>query len=145
MAIDTSEEFFAVLEKSKLLDPTKLAEARAAGGEHAAATTVARALAKAKLLTRWQAGQLLAGRSTFFLGKYKLIDLLGRGAMGGVFLAEHVTMNRLVALKTISRKIARTPPRWNASSPRPGPSPRSTIRTSSRPIVSTLRVIATTW
>ncbi len=47
---------------------------------------------------------MLAGRSSFYLGKYRLIELLGRGGMGSVFLGQHVTMNRRVALKIISRQ-----------------------------------------
>jgi len=109
MAIDTAEEFFSVLEKSKLLEAEQLAEARSLIGEGDDAKTVARTLVTAELITRWQAAQLLAGRSSFFLGKYKLIDLLGRGGMGGVFLGEHVTMNRRVALKTISRQVRKDP------------------------------------
>ena len=99
-------EFFAVLEKSKLLTPEQLADARKAAPNGEDATEVARALARDGVITRWQAGQLLAGRSAFFLGKYKLIELLGRGGMGSVFLGEHVMMNRRVALKILSKQIS---------------------------------------
>ncbi len=67
---------------------------------------IARNLVHQNLLTRWQAAQLLAGRSFFYLGKYRLIELLGRGEMGSVFLAEHVTMSRRVVLKVISREVS---------------------------------------
>jgi len=107
MAVESAEEFFAILEKSKLLTPSQLAEARRVASDTEDPTAIARTLAKQGLISRWQAGQLLAGRSSFFLGKYRLIELLGRGGMGGVFLAEHVTMNRRVALKTISRQVSR--------------------------------------
>ncbi len=107
MAVISAEEFFAVLEKSKLLTPSQLAEARRVAGDTEDPTAIARNLAKQDIISRWQAGQLLAGRSSFFLGKYRLIELLGRGGMGGVFLAEHVTMNRRVALKTISRQVSK--------------------------------------
>lgn len=107
MAVISAEEFFAVLEKSKLLTPSQLAEARDVAGDSDDPTTIARNLARQGIISRWQAGQLLAGRSSFFLGKYRLIELLGRGGMGGVFLAEHVTMNRRVALKTISRQVSK--------------------------------------
>ena len=50
---------------------------------------------------------MLAGRTILFVGKYKLIRLLGRGGMANVFLAEHVTMNRRVALKFISRQLGK--------------------------------------
>ena len=42
------------------------------------------------LLTKFQAGQLLKGKHRgFVLGKYKLLDRIGMGGMGQVFLAEH--------------------------------------------------------
>lgn len=109
MAMTTDADFFALLEKSNLLSTEQLAEARALAAPGADPRTIARALAQKGMLTRWQAGQLLAGRSTFFLGKYKLIDLLGRGGMGHVFLGSHVTMNRRVALKIISRAVSKNP------------------------------------
>ncbi len=109
MTISTSEEFFAVLRRSKLLEPEQLAEADSIAGECDDAKSAAKALVNAELITRWQAGQLLAGRGSFFLGKYKLIELLGRGGMGGVFLGRHVTMNRPVALKIVSRQVGKDP------------------------------------
>jgi serine/threonine protein kinase len=109
MAIATSEDFFTVLEKSRLLEAAELDKARQLAGDAGDPTSAARLLAKEGLITRWQAGQLLAGRSAFFLGKYKLIDLLGRGGMGSVFLAEHCTMNRRVALKIIAKHVAQDP------------------------------------
>ncbi|MBU4400721.1 MAG: serine/threonine protein kinase [Planctomycetes bacterium] len=109
MAVTTAEEFFAVLQKSKLLTPSQLAQAREAAQEGDAPKTIAKRLARRELITRWQAGQLLAGRSSFYLGKYRLIELLGRGGMGTVFLGRHVTMNRLVALKIISRQVGKDP------------------------------------
>lgn len=109
MAVTTAEEFFAVLQKSKLLTPSQLAQAREAAQEGDAPKTIAKRLARRELITRWQAGQLLAGRSSFYLGKYRLIELLGCGGMGTVFLGRHVTMNRLVALKIISRQVGKDP------------------------------------
>ena len=109
MAVTTAEEFFAVLQKSKLLTPSQLAQARKAAQKGDDPKTIAKRLARRELITRWQAGQLLAGRSSFYLGKYRLIELLGRGGMGHVFLGRHVTMNRLVALKIISRQVGKDP------------------------------------
>jgi len=109
MAITTAESFLSLLEKSKLLGAQQLAQAHEAAQQADGAKALAKSLVRAKLLTRWQAGQLLAGRSTFLLGKYKLIDLLGSGGIGRVFLAEHTTMSRPVVLKIISKQLGRDP------------------------------------
>lgn len=109
MAITTADSFLDLLDKSKLLTSEKSAEARDAVGPSDDAKQLAKTLVQQELLTWWQAAQLLAGRSSFFLGKYKLIELLGRGGMGSVFFAEHTTMNRPVALKIISKQLKQDP------------------------------------
>jgi serine/threonine protein kinase len=109
MAVGTVDEFLAVLERSRLLKPEQNADVQRLAKEAPDAITLAKTLARENILTRWQAGQLLAGRSTFFLGKYKLLELLGKGGMGSVFLGEHVMMNRRVALKIIPRHIGKDP------------------------------------
>jgi serine/threonine protein kinase len=109
MAVSSAEQFFAVLTKSKLLSPAQTAEARSLAAGITDPVTVAKRLARQRLITRWQAGQLMAGRSSFYLGKYRLIELLGGGGMGRVFLAQHVGLNRRVALKTIARQVGRDP------------------------------------
>ena len=43
------------------------------------------------------------------LGEYLLLERIGAGGMGEVFRAEHRTMNRHVAVKILSRKIADNP------------------------------------
>ncbi len=106
MAVTSAKELVALLEKSGLLIPAQLVRARNMAADDENPRTFARNLVHQNLLTRWQAGQLLAGRSSFYLGKYRLIELLGRGGMGGVFLAEHVTMNRRVVLRVISLQVS---------------------------------------
>ncbi|HEY2251886.1 MAG TPA: protein kinase, partial [Planctomycetaceae bacterium] len=59
---------------------------------------------KRNLLTRWQADKLLQGKHKgFFLGKYRLISLLGSGGMSQVYLAEHILMRRRVAIKVLPK------------------------------------------
>jgi serine/threonine protein kinase len=59
------------------------------------------------LLTKFQADQLSLGRyKGFFLGKYKILQPLGRGGMGTVFLGEHVVMKHRVAIKVLPAKLA---------------------------------------
>ena len=111
MAVSTVDEYLSALEKSKLLDSQQFVEAQRLAGESSDAAALARALARENLVSRWQAGTLLAlgQRAQLRLGKYKLIQRLGKGGMGTVFLAQHVTMNRRVALKVVPRSIAENP------------------------------------
>jgi serine/threonine protein kinase len=62
-------------------------------------------LVERKVLTPWQVEELRKGRNQFLVGKYRLLAELGRGGMAQVFLAEHVTMERRVAIKLISSKL----------------------------------------
>lgn len=53
------------------------------------------------ILNRWQSQQLLAGRTRFTLGSYKIYDSLGHGGMGQVFKARHIVLDRIVAVKVL--------------------------------------------
>ncbi len=70
---------------------------------------IAKALASWKLLTKFQAKNLLMGRTGgYFLGPYKILDQLGQGGMGRVYKAMHQTMNRVVALKVLTPQLVNT-------------------------------------
>ena len=65
---------------------------------------VADQLVEAGLLTSWQCSKLMEGRHKgFFLKKYKLLGHLGTGGMSSVYLAEHVLMQRRVAIKVLPK------------------------------------------
>jgi serine/threonine protein kinase len=64
---------------------------------------VADRLVQEKLLTPFQARELLAGRKRFRLGQYTVLDEVARGGMGQVFRAEHAMMGREVAVKVLPR------------------------------------------
>jgi serine/threonine protein kinase len=90
-----------------LVDPRALdawvAKARKRGKLPATAPQLAALLVQHQTLTTFQAEQLLAGRWRNFVihKKYRVLDLLGAGRAGGVFLCEHVDMKRRVAIKMI--------------------------------------------
>ncbi len=60
-------------------------------------------LVRHRLLTDYQAARVEA-RTTFglVLGNYRVLDRLGAGAMGVVFMAEHMDMRRQVAVKVLA-------------------------------------------
>ncbi len=100
-----------VILASGLLDEPQLAAVEGSvrmGGEPAESAdprgfdkAVAQECVRKKLLTKFQARELLAGRRRFTLGQYRILDEIGRGGMGQVFKAEHVMMKRAVAVKVL--------------------------------------------
>jgi autotransporter-associated beta strand protein len=75
------------------------------------ARPLAEALVREKLLTQFQCNLLLSGKSRNLriAGKYRLLDRLGQGGMGLVYLCEHILMKRLVALKVLPTNLASEP------------------------------------
>jgi serine/threonine protein kinase len=53
------------------------------------------------VLTRYQADQILAGRTKFKLGPYIVTDWIGQGGMGQVYKAVHQVMGRESAVKVL--------------------------------------------
>ncbi|MEO1990968.1 MAG: serine/threonine-protein kinase [Pirellulales bacterium] len=66
-----------------------------------------------KILTKFQARELLSGHTRFTLGQYRMLSEIGRGGMGQVFKAEHVLMKRIVAVKVLP--LSKANPRTEAA------------------------------
>lgn len=105
MATTTVNAFLSTLRRSNLLTSEQMAVANSIGTDEDSVAT-ARDLVKRGWLTEWQARQLLAGKSKLFLGKYKLLDVLGQGGMGAVLKAESTTLRRIVALKVLAKNVS---------------------------------------
>ena len=101
----STESFIAVVRKSGLVEHERLSRFVAESSDISDATQLAERLVAANLLTKWQTEKLLQGKHRgYFLGKYKLLSLLGKGGMSSVFLAEHLLMRRRCALKVLPSK-----------------------------------------
>ena len=103
------ENFIAVLRKSGLVESDRLlrelnqSAPPITGWE--TAEQIADRMIALNLVTKWQSEKLLLGKHRgYFLGKYKLLSLLGKGGMSSVYLAEHLLMRRHCALKVLPAK-----------------------------------------
>lgn len=100
-------EFIDVLARSNLLEKRQLDVYlnKLAGDAQPPASPrqLAQLMIRDGVLTVLQSGLLLRGKWKNFVvsGKYKLLEHLGTGGMGSVYLCEHVLMKRRVAIKVL--------------------------------------------
>ena len=80
----TSDRLLELLQLSNLLTTEQLDSVRTDFAIAEQLPQLIEQLAERGWLTHWQGKMLLSGRHAFFLGKYKLLDHLGEGGMGGV-------------------------------------------------------------
>jgi serine/threonine protein kinase len=103
VAPKTPADLLELIRKSRIASPEQLAAAVADSSTLPPEPRKAAAVLIQKgLLTRFQSQQLLQGRHKgFILGSHIVLDLLGRGGMGAVYLAEHQDLHRKVAIKVM--------------------------------------------
>ncbi|HUR54463.1 MAG TPA: serine/threonine-protein kinase [Gemmataceae bacterium] len=104
----TRDAVLDLVRKAEIVDDDVLASFMTRGpGLPPTASDTASRMIQAGILTPFQAKLILQGRYRGFrLGPYKILDQIGAGGMGQVFLAEHMTMRRKVALKVLPAKQA---------------------------------------
>jgi serine/threonine protein kinase len=64
-------------------------------------TQLAEELIRQGFLNRWQAEQLLEGRTKFTLGHYRIFDAIGQGGYGYVFLGRKPSEQQYAAIKVL--------------------------------------------
>lgn len=103
----SSKQFLKNLSRSEVLTEEELSHFRETHPELPDdGEELAKLMVREKLLTKYQAPRIYNGKVQFLnLGEYVILDTIGKGGMGQVFLAEHRRMGRKVALKTLSKLI----------------------------------------
>jgi len=113
-APNSVEELLQLIRKSGMVDESKLngyLHRRQAGrGLPADPREAADAMVTDGLITNFQSEQFMLGKwRGFTVGKYKLLERVGVGGMGQVFLCEHMFMKRRVAIKVLPPSKADQP------------------------------------
>jgi serine/threonine protein kinase len=102
----TIGDFLDLVRKSGVLEDKRLdayvEKATAAGVVPEEPSKLAGLLVRDGILTHFQAEQFLQGKwRRFTIGKYKVLERIGSGGMGSVYLCEHKLMRRRVAVKVL--------------------------------------------
>jgi tRNA A-37 threonylcarbamoyl transferase component Bud32 len=110
----TIDELVDLVRRSKVVDDKRLTayldRLRAAGPLPQKPEQLAGVLVRDGVLTHFQAEQFLLGKwRRFTIGKYKVLERLGSGGMGSVYLCEHTLMRRRVAVKVLPTAKAEDP------------------------------------
>ncbi|MFN4260996.1 MAG: protein kinase domain-containing protein [Gemmataceae bacterium] len=110
----TTQELLELIRKSGVVDDKRLnpyvEQLRAANALPDEPGKCAGYLVRDGFLTHFQAEQFLLGKwRRFTIGKYKVLERLGSGGMGSVYLCEHKFMRRRVAVKVLPAAKAEDP------------------------------------
>jgi serine/threonine protein kinase len=108
----TVDDFLELVRRSGVVSPSDLkAFLRRQGGAGALAREprkIAEILVLDELLTPFQAEQFLRGRwRGFTIGQYKVLQAIGSGGMGDVYLCEHLSDHRRLAVKVLPPEQAK--------------------------------------
>jgi len=108
------EELLSLIRKSGMVDEPRLTgwvQRRSLGrGMPSDPREAADGMIQDGILTNFQAEQFLLGKwRGFTIGKFKLLERVGVGGMGQVFLCEHMFMKRRVAVKVLPPAKAEHP------------------------------------
>src|SRR5580698_9037221 len=115
MSVPSSvEELLQLIRKSGMIDENKLTgyiqRRQVARGLDVDVRDFADEMIRDGVLTYFQAEQFLLGKwRGFTIGKYKLLERIGVGGMGQVFLCEHMFMRKRVAIKVLPPAKAEQP------------------------------------
>jgi serine/threonine protein kinase len=106
-------DFFRLIQQSGVADERTIRNHLAGLGiaiEGGDTRSVAEILVRDGLLTQFQADQLLQGKwRGFQVGKYRILERIGSGGMGQVFLCRHIQLASLVAMKVLPPSKASSP------------------------------------
>jgi serine/threonine-protein kinase len=104
----TASELLSKLQHSHILSSHLVEQIRAkvqSGDYPDDPLALSKHLIKKQILTEYQVRRLLYGQTDgMVVGRYVILDRLGKGAMGKVYRARHRLMDRTVALKIIARE-----------------------------------------
>jgi eukaryotic-like serine/threonine-protein kinase len=111
LAVTDLGKFIHELTENKLVESTDLEQLRqqvAARPGPCDSQALARELVRLGRLTTYQAAAVLQGKTKgLVIGNYTILDKLGAGGMGIVFLAVHRVFDKRVALKLLPPSLAR--------------------------------------
>src|SRR5260370_8507539 len=109
----TADEFLGLVRKSGIIDDRRLAtyvEKERTAPAHIQPKDLAERLVRDGLITHFQAEQFLQGKwRRFTIGNYKVLERIGAGGMGSVFLCEHKFMRRRAAVKILPASQSNDP------------------------------------
>ncbi len=107
-----TDEFLELVRKSGLIAADQLdhVSQQVNTADDAAPKKLATLLIGAGLLTQFQAEQFMLGKwRGFTIGKYKVLERIGFGGTGTVYLCEHLMVHRKVAIKVLPAAKADNP------------------------------------